>query len=79
MSDKLYPRRCPTCGRHEVILTSLPDYKFLIKHCGHTHNITIPFLPVDRCSFCGELLYGNESDDAIEKAVEEHKWLVHSS
>ena len=73
--DKPYPRFCPACGKVTMQLASIP-YDARVKHDGRLHTFKIPALQVDKCEECGEILFGNRSNDQVSQALRAHLKLL---
>jgi putative zinc finger/helix-turn-helix YgiT family protein len=74
-SDRPYPRPCPECGKEEVYATTIP-YDAEVKHDGRLHTFHIAALRVNKCAACGEILFGNVTDDQISQALRDHLSLL---
>jgi len=65
---KRFPCRCPECWEVAVRPTVIPyDAKF--RRGGRVRKVRIPRLGVLKCSNCGEVLFGNEAGDQIDRAI----------
>src|SRR3972149_11850748 len=65
---KPFPWRCPGCGRREVKLAAV-RYECRIKHDGRLHDVTVPELRVPRCGACQEILFDNDADELLSRAL----------
>jgi putative zinc finger/helix-turn-helix YgiT family protein len=72
---KPFPRRCPECGKVEVQPATIA-YDAEVKHDGRVYTFNIPQLRVNQCGACGEVLFGNVTDDQISQALREHLSLL---
>jgi putative zinc finger/helix-turn-helix YgiT family protein len=72
---KPFPRRCPECGKVEVRPATIA-YDAEVKHDGRVYTFNIPQLQVNQCGACGEVLFGNVTDDQISQALREHLSLL---
>lgn len=63
-----FPWRCPACLKDEV-RPSTTQYSTWVKRDGRFHDINIPELHVPRCGACGELVFGNDTDDQITAEI----------
>ncbi len=75
LREKPFPRRCPECGKAEVRPATIA-YDAEIKHDGRLHAFHIAELRVNRCAACGEVLFGNETDEQINVALRTHLGLL---
>jgi len=73
---KPFPWRCPKCLKRAVQPNVLPEYQAKAKHDGRLHEFTIPALQVARCQACGEVLFTNETDEQISRALRENLGLL---
>lgn len=74
-SDKIFPWFCPECGRQEVRPANLP-YSTEVKHDGRLYTVEIPDLIVPRCGACGELVFDNQADEQISRALRNRLGLL---
>jgi len=47
-----------------------------VRYEGALHFIRVPDLPVQRCAECGEVTYGNDTQEAIHRALRAHLHLL---
>ncbi len=73
--DRPFPRPCPECGEEAVNAATIP-YDAAVKHDGRLHVFHIDALEVTRCAACGEILFGNATDDQISRALRDHLGLL---
>jgi HTH-type transcriptional regulator / antitoxin MqsA len=73
--DRPFPWRCPECGKKEVRPATI-RHTSEIKHDGRLYTLEIPRLRVPRCGECGELVFDNDADDQIARALREHLGLL---
>jgi hypothetical protein len=69
-----FPWRCPECGKGEVRPASV-RHSSQIKHDGRLYTVEIPALLVPRCDASGELVFDNDADAQIARAVREQLGL----
>lgn len=74
---KPFPWRCPECGKKEV-RPAVVRHVSQIKHDGRLYTVEIPSLRVPRCDACGELVFDNDADEQIARALREHLGLLSS-
>jgi putative zinc finger/helix-turn-helix YgiT family protein len=74
-TGKPFPWRCPECGKKEVRPVVI-DRTSLVKHDGRMHAIEVRSLRVPQCAHCGELVFDNDADDQIGRALREHLGLL---
>lgn len=72
---KPFPWRCPECLKVEVRPAVVP-YNADVKHDGRTHAVEIPALSIPRCEACGELVFGNDTDEQISRALRDKLGLL---
>jgi putative zinc finger/helix-turn-helix YgiT family protein len=72
-----FPWRCPECGKKEVRLATV-NHISQIKHDGRLHTVPMPRLRVPRCGACGELVFDNDSDEQIARALRDQLGLLSS-
>ena len=72
---KPFPRRCPECGKKEVWPATV-QHTSQIKHEGRLRTVEVPELHVPRCRACGELLFDNDADEQIARALREQLGLL---
>lgn len=65
---KSFPWLCPRCLEREVRPAEVP-YNADVTHDGKTHAVEISALVVPRCDTCGELIFGNDTDWQISRAL----------
>ena len=63
-----FPWRCPECLQ-EAVRPAVVSYNAEVKHDGKTHAVEIPALRVPRCEACAELVFGNDTDEQISRAL----------
>ena len=73
--DRPFPRHCPECGKVDVQPATIP-YDAEVKHDGRLYAFHIPSLAVNKCGACGEVLFGNVTDEQISQALREHLTLL---
>jgi putative zinc finger/helix-turn-helix YgiT family protein len=74
-SDKPFPWRCTDCGE-TAIEPDVIDHTSMIKCDGRLHEVRVPNLSVLRCRNCGEVLFGNEADEQIARALRDKLHLL---
>lgn len=74
-AEKPFPRRCPECGKVEVRPATIA-YDAEVKHDSRLHEFHITRLSVNKCAACGEVLFGNVSNDQVTQALREHLGLL---
>lgn len=72
---KPFPWKCPSCLKVEVRPTTA-DYLASVKHEGRLHNVRVPKFRVPKCSACGEMLFGVETDQQIQGALRRQLGLL---
>jgi putative zinc finger/helix-turn-helix YgiT family protein len=72
---KPFPWRCPGCGKKEVWLATV-QHTSQIKHDGRLYAVEIPRLRVPQCGACGELVFDNDADEQIARALREQLGLL---
>jgi putative zinc finger/helix-turn-helix YgiT family protein len=72
---KPFPWRCPECGKREVRPSTVRHISE-IKHDGRLHTVEVPRLRVPKCDACGEMVFDNDADDQIAKALRQHLGLL---
>jgi putative zinc finger/helix-turn-helix YgiT family protein len=75
--DKRFPWRCPECGKREVRPATV-QHTSEIKHDGRLYTVEVSDLRAPRCSACGELVFDNDVDEQIARALREHLGLLAS-
>ena len=75
MQDRLFPRRCPECGKKEV-RPATAHHSSQIKHDGRLYTVEVPKLRVPRCKSCGTLVFDNDADQQIAAALREQFGLL---
>jgi len=66
--SKPFPWRCPECGKKAVQLATV-RYVPQVKHDGRLCTVEIPRLSVPQCSACGELVFDNDADEQVARAL----------
>jgi len=72
---KPFPWKCPECGRKEVRPVTIP-HTSEIRHDGRLHVVELSALRVPRCESCGELVFDNDADEQIYRALREQLGLL---
>ncbi len=54
-------------------------YQARVKHDGRLYEIPIPELHAPRCAACGELIFGNDTDEQINLALRAHLGLLQAA
>ena len=72
---KPFPWRCPECGKKEVRPATV-RHTSQIKHDGRLYAVEIPRLRVPQCGACGELVFDNDADEQIARALREQLGLL---
>lgn len=72
---RAFPWCCPECGKKEVRPATVP-YTAQIKHDGRLYSVEVSKLHVPRCAACGELVFDNDADEQIARALREHLGLL---
>jgi putative zinc finger/helix-turn-helix YgiT family protein len=72
---RAFPWRCPACGKKEVRRASVP-YSAQIKHDGQLHTVAMQGLCVPKCGACGELVFDNDADEQIARALRSQLGLL---
>lgn len=70
-----FPWRCPECGKKEARPATVA-HTSQIKHDGRLYTVAVPQLRVPRCVACGELVFDNEADEQIARALREQLGLL---
>ena len=65
---KPFPWRCPRCLKREVRPETI-EYTTQVKHDGRLHEVALPELGVPQCSACGELVFCNDTNEQISRAL----------
>ena len=73
--DKPFPWRCTDCGKI-AIEPDVIDRTSRIKYDGRLYEVRVPNLNVLRCRNCGEVLFGNEADEQIARALRSELHLL---
>lgn len=73
---KPYPWRCPKCLKREVCPSTI-EYTTRVKYEGRLYDVTIPEFVVPTCGVCGELVFCNDTDERITRALREKLGLLH--
>jgi hypothetical protein len=71
---KPFPWRCPECGKKEVRPTTV-RHTSQIKHDGRPYAVEVASLRVPRCGECGELVFDNDANEQIARALREQLGL----
>lgn len=72
---KPFPWRCPECGK-KAVQPATVRHTSQIKHDGRLYSVEIPGLRVPRCSACGELVFDNDADEQIARALRDQLGLL---
>lgn len=72
---KPFPWRCPECGKKSVQPATL-HHTSEIKHDGRLYVVDLPRLRVPKCGECGTLVFDNDADEQIAKALREQLGLL---
>ena len=67
---KPFPWRCPECGKKEVQPATV-QHASQIKYDGRFYTVVVPRLRVPRCGACGEMVFDNDADEQIARALRE--------
>ncbi|MBN2445490.1 MAG: helix-turn-helix domain-containing protein [Phycisphaerae bacterium] len=52
------------------------SYKAQVRHDGRVHEVEVAELSVPRCEDCGELVFGNDTDEQISRALRHQLGLL---
>ena len=74
-SERRLSRLCHEC-RQEAVRPAHIERTLDVRHDGAQHRVHVPRLPVLRCEHCGAVTYGNDSDEAINRALRDHLALL---
>jgi putative zinc finger/helix-turn-helix YgiT family protein len=74
-TSKPFPWLCPECGKKEVRRVAMP-HTSQIRYDGRLYAVEIPRLRVPRCGACGELVFDNEADEQVAKALRSQLGLL---
>jgi putative zinc finger/helix-turn-helix YgiT family protein len=72
---KPFPWRCPSCAQVTLTPTEIA-HRSEIKYESRLHVVEIACLAVLKCTNCGEVIYTNDSDDAIADALRQQLGLL---
>ena len=72
---KPFPWRCPKCLGREVRPVTI-EYTSRVKHDGRSHEVTVRELVVPRCPACGELVFCNDTEEQISRALRDKLELL---
>jgi putative zinc finger/helix-turn-helix YgiT family protein len=72
---KPFPWRCPECGK-KAVQPATVQHASQIKHDGRLYTVEIPALRVPQCGACGELVFDNDADQQIARALREQLGLL---
>ena len=72
---KPFPWRCPECGKKEVRPATV-QHTSQIKHDGRLYTVEVPNLHIPKCGACGELVFDNNADKQIARALREQLGLL---
>jgi hypothetical protein len=72
---KPFPWRCPKCLGREVRPANI-EYTSQVKHDGRLHEVTVHELEVPKCPACGELVFCNDTEEQISRALREKLGLL---
>ncbi len=72
---KPFPWRCPECGK-KAVQPATVRHTSRIKHDGRLYTVEIPGLRVPQCGACGELVFDNDADQQIARALREQLGLL---
>jgi len=70
-----FPWRCPECGKKEVRPATV-QHTSQIKHDGRLYTVGVPKLHIPKCGACGELVFDNDADEQIARALREQLGLL---
>ncbi len=70
-----FPWRCPECGKNAVQPATV-QHTSQIKHDGRLYTVEIPGLRVPQCGGCGELVFDNDADEQIARALRDQLGLL---
>lgn len=73
---KPFPWRCPECTKRDVVPAVLPYYEVEVKHDGRVHRLRLPEFRVPKCTSCGAMVFGNDTDEQIQAALHVHLKLL---
>lgn len=65
---KPFPWRCPKCLKREVRPSTI-EYSTQAKYDGRSYDVAIPGFVVPTCPACGELVFCNDTDEQISRAL----------
>lgn len=74
-TGKPFPWRCPECGEREVRPATV-RHTSQIKHDGRMYTVAVPRLRVPRCGACGEMVFDNDADEQIARALRSQLGLL---
>lgn len=63
-----FPWYCHDCGHTEVRPAVVRNYQTKIKHNGKVYSVTVPEFHVPQCGSCGEMVFGNDAEEQIDRA-----------
>lgn len=63
-----FPWHCPKCRKKEV-RPALVSYRCDMTHDGQLHTVEVPQLSVPRCGNCGELVFNDDAEAQIRRAL----------
>ena len=72
---RVFPWRCPECGKKEV-RPAVISHTSQIKHDGRLYNVEVAQLRVPRCGACGEIVFDNDADEQIARALRDKLGLL---
>ncbi|HUU94426.1 MAG TPA: type II TA system antitoxin MqsA family protein [Phycisphaerae bacterium] len=72
---KPFPWRCPRCLGREVRPVTI-EHTSQVKHDGRLHEITLRELVVPKCPACGELVFCNDTEEQVSRALRDKLGLL---
>lgn len=75
---KPFPWRCPKCMRREV-RPAMIEYTSRVKHDGKVHDVTVAELTAPKCTACGEVVFSNDTEEQISRALRSQLRLLQPS
>lgn len=70
-----FPWYCPKCRNREV-RPALISYRCEMAHDGQLHSVEVPQLTVPRCGHCGELVFNDDAEAQIRRALRKQLRLL---
>ena len=72
---KPFPWTCPRCLKDEVRPSTI-EYSTQANHDGRLYDVAIPEFVVPTCPACGELVFCNDTDEQITRALRDKLGLL---